>query len=449
MDFSGAQGASLDVSGGYGDDAIENPVNIQANYLGPAHIWSRSDGGQGGFGLIQLQQGVADPTPTIQQGAFLFARIRAPIKLGPWDDIFPSIIDAGKQGENISPQPPPLPDALRYIDMLDERWFKYDTSASAPMAFFMVLNGADPPIISVTNPADVGPFQLDTPMMDYFGKRVVKEPQPNKILKTYFGWNPITFLELNTPPPSGPPGVLYDPTDVIPFSVLVKEPDGTPLKKVVDGVEQFDPEMIVDRLPVVSPTKTPPPIGTVSRGTSVWLDYAGAALRARDALLGTPPPFFAGMNGTFNALQGLVPPGKDSLVITGAVATPQAHYVDKSGGSFGTPFDPGLCAGGSTFVPFNDIKVDAPDINAPQENAISDNATVGVLFQGAYPVRAGSHVPDPATLTAWVSDLRDLSGYPLIRFQVTFDLGVKLQQYPFSADSFRPAVDRLRVRAEY
>jgi len=234
---------------------------------------------------------------------------------------------------------------------------------------------------------------------------------------------------------------------VIPFSMLVKEPDGTPLKKVIDGQEQFDPDMVVDRLPVVSPGKTPPPIGTVSRGTSVWLDYAGAALRARKALVGTPPPFFAGMNGTYNALQGIVPAGKDSLVIAKVPINSQAHHVDNSGGV--PPFDPGLCAGGASFVPFNDIKVDAPDINAPLENAISDNATVGVLFQGAYPVRAGSHVPDPTTLTAWVSDLRDLSGYPLIRFQVTFDIGKDTVTYPFGANSFRPAVDTLRVRAEY
>jgi hypothetical protein len=110
-------------------------------------------------------------------------------------------------------------------------------------------------------------------------------------------------------------------------------------------------------------------------------------------------------------------------------------------------FDPGLCANqGAGGPPQNDIKVDAPEYGI--ENAITDNASVSVQFQGAFPVRAGSHIPDPDSLTAWVTDLRDVSGYPLVRFRVTFDLA-KDPAYPFGPTSKRPGVDRLRIRAEY
>jgi hypothetical protein len=110
-------------------------------------------------------------------------------------------------------------------------------------------------------------------------------------------------------------------------------------------------------------------------------------------------------------------------------------------------FDPGLCASlGSSSPPFNDIKVDAPDYGI--ENALTDNATVVLEFQGAFPVRAGSRVPDPATLSGWIADLRELSGYPLVRFRVTFNLA-KDPAFPFGPDSKRPGVDRVRIRARY
>ena len=46
-------------------------------------------------------------------------------------------------------------------------------------------------------------------------------------------------------------------------------------------------------------------------------------------------------------------------------------------------------------------------------------------------------------------DLRDLTGYPLIRFRVTFDLSIDVANFPFGPNSFRPAVDNVRVRASY
>ena len=83
------------------------------------------------------------------------------------------------------------------------------------------------------------------------------------------------------------------------------------------------------------------------------------------------------------------------------------------------------------------------------DNAVTDNATVVVQFQGALPIRAGSHVPDPDTLTDWTTDLSQLSGYPLIRFQVVFDVSKNPEQFPFNVNSMRPAVDNVRIRAKY
>jgi hypothetical protein len=91
--------------------------------------------------------------------------------------------------------------------------------------------------------------------------------------------------------------------------------------------------------------------------------------------------------------------------------------------------------------------VDAPEFAI--DNALTDNGTVTLLFQGAFAIRSGSHVPDPDTLTGWVSDLRALSGYPLVRFQVVFDVSKDHNLYPFSANSMRPAVDRVRMRVRY
>ncbi len=446
-DKSGAQGASIDVSGGYGKDAVTTPIVDTSNNKIANGDWARSDGGQGGFGLIQLQAGGESTNPLVQQGAFLFARVHNVLKLGTWTG------DTGKSKEhpswNGSGNNKP-PDILRYIDILEYRYFLLE-SGTLDRSYFSLLNGSDPPIItpSASVPADV--FQLDTPMITHFGRRVVREREPGKIMQSYAGWDPVTFKE-NFVGTGLPPGVLYDAKDSIPMSIYLKEPDGTPLFQVENGVvtQEFDRYQTIDRLPVVPVSKSPPPIGTVSRGTSLWLDFNGVALRFRNSQGLAPPLFASGINGTYNAKLGVVPPSKDGQVITGSgVLNKPAHHVTNTGA---IPFfDPGLCvAGPGPYPAFNDIKVDAPEVpELGLENAISDNATVTLLFQGAFPIRAGSHVPDSTTLTGWVSDLRELSGYPLIRFQVAFDLSADVNNYPFGVGSFRPAVDRVRIRTKY
>ncbi len=435
IDPSGAHGASINVSGGFGFDArTVGPVVTSKQLL--TNEFTRSDGGNGGFGLVQLQEGSGDGMPTIQQGAFVFARQRAIIKR--YKPAAPDTIAAQNEHPFVTNVPP----ELRYIDMLYYRSFVYSQTGTLKEKYY-VLNGSDPPVIQVTDPGLSFPYQLDTRMMDYFGARVVREPEPHKILATYNGWDAL-FKEIGA---AGQlPGTPHLATDDIPLSIHLNEPDGTPLMEVVDGVERFRADNIIDRLPLVHPSKTPPEFGTVSRGTSRWVDFNGVALRLRDAAGLAPPLFPDGVNGTYNAKVG-VPAGKDGQVVLGAEVPGDAPAKFLANIP---PLAAPLCdnaAGGLPDPPFNDIKVDSPEFSL--ENVLTNNATVALLFQGAFPVRSGSSVPDPDTLTQWVSDLRELSGYPLVRFQVVFDLGAEPEIYPFGPDSLRPAVDRVRLRTEY
>ena len=458
-DKDGDVGASIDVSGGFGRDARSAPGDI-ASLQAPLYEFTRSDGGQGGFGLIQLQTGDGTGLPQIEQGAHLYARQRSIIKLGVWtgDSVFDQsehLAFSGATG---------LSNDLRYIDMLHYRYFRPDANAGNQYKDrYMVLNGSSPPIIPSVDgdnghvainewPEDSGQFWFDTAMIESplsQGRRVVRDPEPEKIMKTYNGWN-ITFLEINNPPtdPDFPntPGTTWR-DEQIPFCVQLEEPDGTPKMIEVDGQQVFDPTTLVDRLPVVHPSHTPPPLGTVSKGRSDWMDFAGATLRSRD-VFGRTPPFFQPVHGTYNAGVGPEPSGKQGQVVLGGnVPGAPARYVANAGFA-----DPGLLSdppAGVANPPYNDIKVDAPDAGIGLANALTDNATVVLQFQGARPVRPGSRVPDLDTLTPWVADLTALDGYALVRFQVVFDLDAKPLAFPFGPASWRPQVDWVRVRARY
>jgi hypothetical protein len=383
--------------------------------------------------------------------------MRSLIKAGFWNGF--QTVDQAENPEWLPPsQPNQFPvDALRYIDMLEYRLVDVGTQQKLQG---VPLNGSDPPIIvpHPTTPASI--WQLDTPMIEHFGRRVVREPFPEKFLASYDGYDPVTFLEKgmaatpgNPTPPPGPPGVLYGAsTTTLPLRVHLKAPDGTSIKvdpTDPDPFAEVHPDEVIDRLPLIHPANLPPSIGHVSRGTSRWLDFNGVAVRARDAA-GLAPPHFTGLNGTYSAFTGTIPLGKEGQV---KVANPvptvpgdtPAHFVAETGPI--PIFDPGVCPNlGFASPPKNDVKVDAPEYGI--ENAITDNATVSLHFQGAFPIRAGSHVPDPASLSGWVADLRELSGFPLVRFRVTFDLA-KDENYPFGPASQRPGVDRLRIRARY
>jgi hypothetical protein len=157
---------------------------------------------------------------------------------------------------------------------------------------------------------------------------------------------------------------------------------------------------------------------------------------------GRPPPFFAAINGTYNASSGQpIPAGKAGQVIV------------SPGGIPGKPLKPVVNTAGSPTldgmagVPLNDVKVDSPDFN--EENVVSDNATVALEFQGAYPIRPGSQVADSDTLTSWVADLTELTGMPLVRFRMVFDVGADTANYPFGVSSYRPQADYVRMRTVY
>lgn len=456
VDGDGDLGASIEVSGGFGRDARSDPTN-KIDFLAHTYDSTRSDGGQGGMGLVQLQAGAG--TPTISEGAHVFAKKRAVLKLGPWTG-HPTL---QKEHPSWPAAANSFPDELRYVDMLHYRSFKHD---GANEDRYVILNGTWPPIIPSTtgqnghdliheDPPGSGQFWFDSPMIvsDLAGgRRVVREPQPGRVLQTYLGFDPVTFLEpfMGQGPP---PGTLFPAVASIPLSIHLNEPDGTPILIDQDGQDVIDPHQLVDRLPLVHPEVTGAEFSSVSQGTSAWLDFHGATLRPRD-LLGRTAPFFAGALGTFNPSAGVsVPAGAAGLVRVGAkVPEPQvpARFVLDAGLA-----DPGLFPGNEKGEgdppnpPHNDIKVDAPDPGIGREDVITDNATVRLLFQGAYAVRAGSHVPDASTLTDWVADPTLLDGHPLVRFRVEFDLGVDLAGFPFSPESLRPQVDYVRLRASY
>src|SRR5262249_2284738 len=206
-DSTGAEGAALDVSGGQGCDANDNPKDT-TNGPSPTApgfgTFSRSDGGQGGFGMIQLQEGSGDGTPTVQQGAFLYARQYAVLKRSKFpDSIWP-------QNENpwFGSNQSIGADFLRYIDELWYRSFVY-----GPAVGGSVRTGRARDITGPRSAARGGPTRPNTPMRDYRGRRVVREPEPQKVMKTYNGYD-ANFKEIG---PSGQmPGTTYLSTDVIP-----------------------------------------------------------------------------------------------------------------------------------------------------------------------------------------------------------------------------------------
>lgn len=460
VDPSGAHGASIEVSGGFGRDARSDPTN-KIDFLAMTFDSSRSDGGQGGMGIVQLQPGGSAGLPQIQEGAYVFAKKRAVLKLGPWTG------DNAKQEAHPSWATPPPggspPDDLRYIEMLHYRAF---TADGASPDRYLVLNGAFPPVISSLGgdngsglaheyPVASGQFWSDTAMMSgpLSGHEwVVRDPEPHKLMKTYLGWDPLTFEEPFWKSGAAP-GELHAAGSVLPMSVHLQEPSGLPYLMEVDGEVRVDPTQLVHRLPLVHPLLAPSDLGSVSQGTSVWLPFSGATLRDRDNL-GRTPPFFAGINGTHNGSTGLlIPEGALGRVRLGGPvpgAGMHARFVLDAGAD-----DPGLFAGdpvgaGTLENPAkNDIKVDALDAGIGVENVVTDNAHVSLWFQGAYAVRPGSAVPDAGTLTEWVADPRVLDGYPLVRFRVEFDLAANPEAFPFGLESKRPAVDVVRLRVEY
>ncbi len=446
-DSNGARGATIDVSGGLGKDARTSPKYHTQKLPGSLHA-SRSDGGQGGFGIVQLKSG--DGLPRIEQGAFVHARVRAMAKLGAWTDPLDKSKGSpfSKAGNDPSASDHPFdkapnPKELWFYDLLHYRGFAYEDGGTRVPD--LILNGTDPAIITAHPTIAPGSYQLDTPMMSYLGGRFVREPQPQFLFKTWYGIEDDAEIVVD-PDGDGPlpavPGTLYGAGDVVPLSIDLVEPAGTPITELVDGEERFVLDNLVPRLPLVHPNMLPLDLGFISEGRSRWLDFHGVTLRMRNAN-GRTPPFFSPVHGTHDSdgsgwLEGEV---ETSSPVPGSPAL----FVKNTPGA---PFDPSLHVDGiPTQEPFNDIKLDAVEIGV--DNAVSLAAQVRWLFQGAFGTRHGSSVPDPDTLTEWTGDLESISGYPLVRFRVVFDIDATSELINNDATFPRPVVDSLRLRMTY
>lgn len=446
-DADGDRGATIDVSGGLGKDARTSPRFHTSSVNESGHA-SRSDGGQGGFGLVQLA--AADASPVIEQGAYVYARVRAMLKLGAWVD--PTFAPFGspfpQAGNNPSASDHPFdkephPRELWYYDLLHYRGFRYEDDG--PVVRDLVVHGSDPAVIAPHPSVEAGPLQLDTPMTTYLGRRYVREPEPQFVLASWFGIEDDAEV-LEDADGSGPlppvPGTFFAPDADIPLNIDLDEPSGVPLYELVDGQQRLRADNLVDRLPLVHPDVAPFDLVLTSEGRSRWIDLSGASLGTRDAL-GRAPPFFDALNGVF---ANATPYGDAGEVITSSpVPGVPALYVANTPGA---PFDPGLIVDGLvTDAPFNDVKVDAEEWGL--QNAISSAATVRFTFQGAFGVRHGSSTPDPATITDWTADLSSLSGYPLVRFRIVFDIDGTSPLVASPSTLPRPAVDSLRMRMRY
>ncbi|MCB9897242.1 MAG: hypothetical protein H6825_04480 [Planctomycetes bacterium] len=464
IDVDGDLGAAVDVSGGFGRDARTAHPGDDTKLEPFTYEVTRGDGGQGGFGLVQVQASGVHVDP----GVFLFARQRAPLKLGPWTgDPVALRKDHPDLGAGST-----LPVELRYVDMLHDR-YAYPEGlpgapggpSASPRDRYLVLNGSRPPLVPRgapvlegsavlpnEDPAGSGAEWADTRMLEHpegSGRYVVEEPEPSKVMRTYNGYETVLdadgqvadLVEIDNPPddPDFPsmPGTTWV-GEHIPLALDLERPGGTPQPSSVDG-QAFDPSDQVDRLPVVPLGLAPPPLGSVSVATSRWLAFPGALLRERDAA-GLTPPFMHPFHGT--RLEPVLDEG--AVLTAGKVPGWPAHYVLHSGLP---PFDPGLFGHGSPpDPPFNDLSLSAPEFLLP--DVLADGAEVRVLFQGAHPVRAGALVPDPDTLTPWVADPSRLDGFGLVRMRVLFDVaaGPGLVVDP---ESPRPLVDDLRLRLRF
>ncbi len=86
----------------------------------------------------------------------------------------------------------------------------------------------------------------------------------------------------------------------------------------------------------------------------------------------------------------------------------------------------------------NAISADARILDAPV-----DGITIAIVFSGADEDPLRPNEPDPATITPWVTDISDLDGYSMIRFEVRIrstEEALAINDFPY------PGVDNVRIR---
>lgn len=183
------------------------------------------------------------------------------------------------------------------------------------------------------------------------------------------------------------------------------------------GNDPTDPDqkITLDEPPLVDPHATTATLTPLSYGLSEWIDFIGVTGRSEvKGYPGLPVPVFLGFRGT----------DPDS----GQVLTNNGYVVDwqKENGLY------------------NDVAVDAPCVG--EDNYIPKDNEVIVEFQGAHPAAPGLHVPDENDMSSWTSDISALSGYTFIRFRVSLNVA---KSGELGLNSYRPQVNRVRIRATY
>ncbi len=83
----------------------------------------------------------------------------------------------------------------------------------------------------------------------------------------------------------------------------------------------------------------------------------------------------------------------------------------------------------------------------PRTNFIPTNARLKVEFQGADAIVEGSKEVDPATLTAWSSNVAVANGHQFLRWRITFD--TTFDGSTLTPTTPRPIVERLEIHTDF
>lgn len=170
----------------------------------------------------------------------------------------------------------------------------------------------------------------------------------------------------------------------------------------------------------IDPTNTLAPVEftPISVAISTWADFGRVIKRAPS---NTNPVFsFSGLNGS-----GFVATDSAGNVLSPSTTDIVCGYLGQ--------IDPGS----KTYLKGEE----------PRADFIPLNATIKVEFQGADSIVDGSKEVDPASLTAWSSNVAIANGRQFLRWRITFDTTADNSQ--LSIHTRLPAVESIQVRAEF
>lgn len=151
-------------------------------------------------------------------------------------------------------------------------------------------------------------------------------------------------------------------------------------------------------------------------------------------------------NCTPNEEQGLIPSdvlgrsaGRSAFLLTNASDSQVVEYHFDGN----MPSDPTLPGR---------VRTDAADIlvldefgnPALSDDDIPSNASIQILFRGAFEDPKNPNNPDPTSIGPWVADIADVNGYPMIQWETRFNIGTAIGNDP-ADDPPMPGVDDIRV----